>query len=156
MDNNYFTFSEYMKKKQKLSASEEDYLEMIYRLCLGQGYTRVNDIALSLNVRPSSASTMIKKLSEKEYISHKDYGIIKFTDNGLYIGKVLYRRHNIIEEFLTLLNINNNLLEEVEKMEHTISNETLIALEKLIKFFNTNPEIQSMLKDSLVNEYNDN
>lgn len=55
MDNrNYHTFSEYMKKNENLlTASMEDYLEMIYRLSLDTGFTRINELSDALNVHPS-------------------------------------------------------------------------------------------------------
>ena len=52
-DQEFYTFSEYMRKDQEiLSPSAEDYMEMIYRLSKNQGFTRVNDLAMALNVQP--------------------------------------------------------------------------------------------------------
>ncbi|HOC09946.1 MAG TPA: DtxR family transcriptional regulator, partial [Bacillota bacterium] len=41
-------------ESKALTASMEDYLEMIYRTCGEEGYARVNRLAERLNVRPSS------------------------------------------------------------------------------------------------------
>lgn len=141
MDNKtFFTFGEYMKDNI-LTISEEDYLEMIYRLCLLEGYTRVNELAQRLNVKPPSVSKMIRRLVDKELIKHVEYGVIQLTAEGKKIGKVLLERHQIVEDFLKLLNINKNLLEETEKIEHTVSPITISKLKQLITFFNQHEEI---------------
>ena len=47
MDKKFYTFNEYLRKNEKLlSPSEEDYMEMIYRLSLETGFTRVSILAL--------------------------------------------------------------------------------------------------------------
>ena len=45
LDNNeFYTFSEYMKKENKLlTASMQDYMEMIYRLYKKNGFIRINE-----------------------------------------------------------------------------------------------------------------
>lgn len=138
---NFYTFNEYMKNKNDLTASEEDYIEMIYRLCEDSYYTRVNDLASSLNVKPPSVSYMLKRLVEKEYIRHVDYGTIELTEKGNTIGKLLYERHYTIEQFLKILGIEDNILEEVEKIEHTLKPETVYAIKHLVYFFNANNDI---------------
>ncbi|ERJ12330.1 metal-dependent transcriptional regulator [Haloplasma contractile] len=137
LNNHFFTFSESMKRDSKLTASEEDYIEMIYRLCVeGSGYTRVSDIAISLHVKPPSVSNMLKRLSQKKLIKHADYGTIELTDSGQEIGCYLLERHKIVERFLKILKIKDQqLFEDTEKIEHTISNETLESLRKLVLFF---------------------
>lgn len=140
MDNNFYTFTEYMKNRT-LTASEEDYVEMIYRLCIkNNGYTRVNDLANALNVKPPSVSNMLKRLTVKSIIKHVDYGTIELTEEGTQIGTYLLKRHNIIERFLQILNPSTNLLEETEKIEHTLSKETILSLSKLVSFFNDHNE----------------
>ena len=66
----YFTFSEYMKNN-KLTPSEEDYVEMIYRIYLKNGNVRVKDVASELNIKPASVTKMVKKLDEKGVLEYK-------------------------------------------------------------------------------------
>ncbi|WMJ80414.1 iron dependent repressor, metal binding and dimerization domain protein [Clostridium sp. MB40-C1] len=152
----FYTFREYMNnERNNLSACEEDYIEMIYRICIqNKGYTRVNDLALALNVKPPSVSKMVKKLGTKELIRYKKYGTIELSEGGEQIGKMLLDRHNIIEGFLNILNISNNLLEETEKIEHTISPQTVKAIKRLVDFFEINPDILN--KFSLFMKEDDN
>lgn len=140
--NDFFTFTEYMKKSNNfLTPSMEDYLEMIYRLSINSGFTRINDLASSLNVQPPSATKMVQKLSKFELINYQKYGVISLEKKGIILGKTLLERHNIIENFLELIGLSSNILNETEKIEHTINNETLACISTLLDFFNTNPEI---------------
>jgi len=41
---------------------------------------RINTLAEMLNVRPSSATKMVQKLSEKGFVEYKRYGIITLTE----------------------------------------------------------------------------
>ncbi|MGL5694561.1 MAG: metal-dependent transcriptional regulator [Peptostreptococcaceae bacterium] len=133
----YYTFNEYMKSNQ-LTPSEEDYIEMIYRLSLDEDKIKLKEVSSSLNVKPPSATKMIKKLEAKELLIYKKYDYIKLTDMGEIVGKRLFDRHNIIYTFLQIIGLKNNIHEETEKIEHTISIDTLIKIEELIGFLNIN------------------
>lgn len=146
MQEKFFTFSQYMKNDTNIiSASAEDYIEMIYRLSLKNGFTRVNELAISLNVQPPSVTKMVKKLSSLNLIKYEKYGVIILEEEGKYIGKLLLKRHNTIENFLKLLDINDKVLEETEKMEHTTSNDVLNGICKLLDFFESNPSLKEEL-----------
>lgn len=136
----YHTFGEYIKLHD-LSPSEEDYLEMIYRLQLDGDKVKVVELANSLNVSKPSTSKMVKRLQTKDLIEHEYYGDIKLSNKGELIGKSLLLRHNTIEEFLKLLGLNENLHDETEKIEHTVSHFTLDCIRSLVNFFNENEDI---------------
>jgi len=147
-DKEFFTFREYMRKDDNLlTASMEDYLEMIYRLSSGSGYTRTHDLAAALNVQPPSTTKMMKRLSEVGLVNYEKYGIITLSEKGKELGKALLERHLIIEEFLQLLGVKGDILEETEKMEHTISDNTLACIANFVAFFKNKPEIIKELKD---------
>ncbi|AJA48238.1 transcriptional regulator MntR [Clostridium pasteurianum DSM 525 = ATCC 6013] len=138
----FYTFNEYMRKEEDtLTASMEDYLEMIYRLSLETHFTRIHDLAKALNVQPPSATKMVQKLSDYGLINYERYGIILLTDKGKVLGNFLLDRHNTIENFLKLLGISNNILEQTEKIEHTLSNDTLIYLKNFVDFIESNPDL---------------
>ena len=60
-------------KQANLTASEEDYIEMIYRLAQPNKIEiRVNELATSLNIKSSSVTKMIKKLNEKNLIIYRN------------------------------------------------------------------------------------
>lgn len=149
MDNNsFYTFNEYMKNEEDLlTPSMQDYLEMIYRLSLNRGFTRVHDLSDALNVQPPSATKMVQKLSELNLLKYEKYGILKLEKDGELLGEVLLKRHNIIEKLLRILGVSESeILTETEKIEHTISKKTTKCFENFIKFSNDNPEIITKYK----------
>lgn len=141
-DKGFFTFREYMKKEDSpLTACMEDYLEMIYRLSLERGFTRIHDLARALNVQPPSATKMVQKLSECQLVIYEKYGIITLSPVGKVKGAKLLERHQLVETFLKLLGVNEELLEETEKIEHTVSENTLSCLCDLVNFFDGRPDV---------------
>ncbi len=144
MDREFHTFREYMKKDEDLlTASMEDYLEMIYRLSRETGYTRINDLSGALNVQPPSATKMVQKLAEIGTLDYEKYGVIVLSVKGKKLGGYLLERHQMVEDFLRILGIKENLLMETEKIEHTISSQTLNCLAAFVDFFKHRPEILS-------------
>lgn len=127
-----------------LTSSMEDYLEMIYRGSLTDGFIRLNKLANLLNVKDSSASKMVQKLGKLKLINYEKYGVITLTPKGIDIGSFLLYRHNILERFLSFLGSDENILIETELIEHVISKETVNNLSLLNSFFNDNEDV--MLK----------
>lgn len=142
LSEDFYTFRGYiLKDSEALTASMEDYIEMIYRLSKENGFTRVNELARSLNVKPPSATKMLKRLSENKLIKYEKYGVIILTDKGKKIGNILLKRHHIIENFLKLFSPEENILEQTEKLEHSIDAETLKNLEVFLQFIQQYPDI---------------
>lgn len=149
-DNSFHTVRGYQlleQNKKLLTSAMEDYLEMICRNSLNGGYLRINRLAGLLNVKASSASKMVQKLGILGLLKYEKYGIIILTENGIKIGEFLLCRHNIIEEFLKMIGINENLLVETELIEHNISLNTLNNIQMLNKFIEKNPQIKSMFEE---------
>lgn len=142
--NKYFTFNEYMKNN-KLTPSEEDYVEMIYRINLKYNNVKVKDVAKELNIKPASVTKMVKKLNDKNILEYKKYDYIKLTDIGYKLGKSLLKRHNTIYRFLQILGVKQNIHEETEKIEHTINYDTLEKIDALIEFFSQNKDVYFLL-----------
>ena len=141
----YYTFNEYMKNN-KLTPSEEDYIEMIYRLNLEDDKVQVKDISKKLNIKPPSVTKMIKKLNDKNMLIYRKYDNIELTSLGKSVGERLLNRHNIIKEFLIILGIRDSIHEETETIEHTINVETLVKIEELINFFIDNEDVLKRLR----------
>ena len=117
-----------------LTASMEDYLEMIYRLSEEDGYTRVNDLAASLNVQPPSVTKMTQKLNEKKLLSYEKYGMIHLTEEGKKLGKYFLERHNTLKELFSLIGATDNIQKDVETMEHYISFNNFRIISALVSF----------------------
>lgn len=130
-----------LQQKKKLTPSMEDYLEMIYRDCLVEGYTRVNVLAERLNVQAPSASKMVHKLTELELLDYEKYGIIRLTDTGRELGEFLLNRHQTIERFLRNLGVSDSILTETEMIEHNVSISTLNKISLLNQFLQDHPTV---------------
>lgn len=148
MSNDFYTFSEYMKKEDNsLTASMEDYLEMIYRLSKDSGFTRIHELSHALNVQPPSATNMVKKLSELKLLKYEKYGVVVLEKEGKLLGEALLKRHNIIDEFLRAIGVSEcEILEQTEKIEHTMSSSTVKCLENYLNFIMKNPEVGDAFK----------
>jgi len=125
-----------------LTPSMEDYMEMIYRTCMEEGYERINGLAEKLNVRPSSTTKVIQKLRQMGLVDYRKYGIIQLTDEGSAVGSFLLRRHGIIEDFLENLGISETLLEDTEMIEHDVSLNTLRSIYVFNRFLDENPDVK--------------
>jgi Mn-dependent DtxR family transcriptional regulator len=131
-----------------MTASMEDYLEMICRLSKKTGFTRIYELSNALNVQPPSATMMVQKLAKLKLLKYEKYGIVILEKKGIKLGELLLKRHKTIESLLIILGINNNfILEETEKIEHTISGETLERINVFINFLNEHQDIKKMIAD---------
>lgn len=115
----------------ELTTAMEDYLEMIARLTQQREYVRVTDLSKMLHVKASSVTKMVQQLGKFGFIRYKKYGDIYLTDKGQDISNYLLYRHNVIHRFLCTLNHSDNVLEQVEKIEHYLDPNTVKNLELL-------------------------
>lgn len=125
--------------EKSLTPSMEDYLEMACRLSSEEGFTRVNDLARALNVKPPSVTSMIRRMCEKDLIRYEKYGVIRLTARGEQVGRYLLQRHAMLETFLTAIGVPGNLLENVERIEHNLTPEATECLSILVDFIRENP-----------------
>jgi Mn-dependent DtxR family transcriptional regulator len=140
-DEEFRTFSEYMKDNT-ISASMEDYLEMIFRLSKNKGYTRIHELSRALNVQPPSTTRMVQRLGELNLLNYERYGLIILKKEGKKLGELLLKQHNIIESFFRIIGLaKEKILTETEKVEHTLSDETISCFSKFISFMEANPDI---------------
>lgn len=141
--NDFYTFHEYMKKDEtELTASMEDYIEMIFRLSLGNGFTRVSELAQSLNIQPSSATRMVQRLAELGYVKYEKYGFLMLSEPGRLKGAALLHRHAALEKFMRAVGLRDSeVLAETEKIEHMLSADAAACFESLAAFLAENPDV---------------
>ncbi len=139
----FYTFRGYTlqsaERPDSLTASMEDYLEMIWRLSQEDHYTRVLELAAALHVQPPSASRMLRRLADEGLVKFERYGIITLTGQGRTIGQFLLQRHNLLERFLGFLGL-EDVLEDAERIEHNISNQAVSGIAVLLEFFAADPD----------------
>lgn len=132
--------------RKLLTPAMEDYIEMIYRYSLSEGYLRINTLSELLNVQPPSATKMVQKLTNMELVNYRKYGIISLTKAGAEMGKFLFDRHNVIEEFLKNIGAGENNLTETELIEHNISASTMGRMKLFNMFVQENPTFLGVLE----------
>jgi Mn-dependent DtxR family transcriptional regulator len=128
--------------------SMEDYLEKIYELIKGKGYARVSDIAVELNLQPSSVTKMVQKLAEAGYIHYERYRGLVLTPAGAALGEEMKDRHAMLEAFLRIIGVpEETLRRDVEGIEHHVSPATFQALRDLTTFFQQSTEHRESLQE---------
>lgn len=121
--------------------SMEDYLERIYLLIDEKGYARVSDIAQGLEVHPSSVTKMIQKLDKGDYLVYEKYRGLILTSKGVKMGKRLVDRHQLLEDFLQLIGVQDeHIYKDVEGIEHHLSSDSITCIESLVEYLRRNPE----------------
>ncbi|MBM7577380.1 transcriptional regulator MntR [Jeotgalibacillus terrae] len=127
--------------------SMEDYIEQIYILIDQKGYARVSDIAEALSVHPSSVTKMVQKLDKDEYLIYEKYRGLILTKKGNKIGKRLVFRHELLEQFLTVIGVKDeNIYNDVEGIEHHLSWNSIDRIGDLVQLFENEPELVEKLR----------
>ncbi|EKP94381.1 transcriptional regulator MntR [Thermaerobacter subterraneus] len=127
--------------------SMEDYLETIYELIRSKGYARVSDIALALNLQPSSVTRMVQRLDEQNFVTYERYRGLVLTERGEAIGRAMRQRHETLATFLRLLGVHDEevVQQDVEGIEHHVSRQTLERIERFVAFARANPAWMNQL-----------
>lgn len=123
------------------TVSMEDYIEQIYILIEEKGYARVSDIAEALKVHPSSVTKMVQKLDKDEYLVYEKYRGLVLTPKGNKIGKRLVYRHELLEQFLRIIGVDEEkIYHEVEGIEHHLSWNSIDRIGDLVQYFEEDRE----------------
>lgn len=76
------------------------YLETIYVLTEGGEVARTKDIAAEWDVTQPSATEMVQKLAALGYLHYEPYKGASLTPAGLELGRLVIRKHRLLERFL--------------------------------------------------------
>lgn len=121
--------------------SMEDYIEQIYLLMNTKGYARVTDIAEQLSVHPSSVTKMIQKLDQDGFVNNEKYRGFVLTDKGNEIGERLVFRHDLLEDFLEVIGVEEEkIYNDVEGIEHHLSWNSIDRIADLVTYFKEDPK----------------
>ena len=112
---------------EALSASLEDYLEVILQLERVSRVARVSEIAGRLGVSRPSVTGALKNLGARQLVAHARYGHVTLTQDGARISVEVERRHLAIRDFLTgILGVPCDRAESTAcRMEHVLEPEIL-------------------------------
>ncbi|PAV29089.1 manganese transport transcriptional regulator [Virgibacillus profundi] len=135
--------------------SMEDYIEQIYILIESKGYARVSDIAEALEVHPSSVTKMVQKLDKDEYLNYEKYRGLILTEKGKKIGERLVFRHELLEQFLEIIGVEEeNIYEDVEGIEHHLSWNSIDRIGDLVNYFKADKNRVEKLKETKTQNQN--
>ncbi len=122
--------------------SMEDHIEQIYLLINNKGYARVSDIAEALSVLPSSVTKMVQKLDKDGYLVYEKYRGLTLTAKGEKLGKRLVQRHELLEQFLRLIGVDEEkIYQDVEGIEHHLSWNSIDRIADLVQLMEEEPEV---------------
>lgn len=128
--------------------SMEMYLETIYILESDHGHAHGAEIAKRLGVSKPSVSKAMKHLKAKGLVNKEPYGSITLTKKGKEISEKIYSNHRLISKFLghSLKLDVNEASKNACKIEHVISDEMLIAIEKYLRVNNIHVKVDDRLE----------
>ncbi len=123
-------------RKQKLSASLEDYLEAIFNLGSDSEGARSKDVAEALGVAKSSVTGAIQALSEKGLVNYRPYGCITLTKSGQVVAAEVVRKHNILKSFfISVLGVDSETAQQAAcRAEHALGPEIIGRLLSFIEY----------------------
>ncbi len=138
---------------EKLSHSQEDYLEEIYKQTLECGFAKVTDISNALNVKKASVTGALNSLARKNLINYEPYSKITLTIQGEEAAKQILGKHEILRDFFQ--NILNLTAEEASenacRMEHVGSEKFFTNFVKFSEYIRNyglkNPDFIKKYKD---------
>ena len=111
----------------------EDYVELIDGLIAETGEARSVDMAERLGISHVAVSKTIQRLQRDGLVTMQPYRSIFLTDKGKKLAASSRERHALVHDFLVALGVSEEVAEQdVEGIEHHVSEETLRAMQKFL------------------------
>ena len=110
--------------------SVEDYLKAIYSLNRAGGPATTSAIAEHLAIQPASVTGMVKRLADRDLLTHEPSRGVVLTGDGVQLALRVIRRHRILELYLTerLGYAWEDVHDEAERLEHAASDRLVEAM----------------------------
>jgi len=112
-----------MKTEEPLSATVEEYLEMIYNMNMEDEVVIGARLAEKFRVAPPTVTEMLKRLVRDGYVEMDNRRQVTLTEAGNQAAEAVLRRHRLTERFLVdMLGMQwHQVHEEACRLEHFIS-----------------------------------
>lgn len=135
-----------------LSASLEDYLEIICNLLETSQSVKAVEIAKKLNISRAAVSEALTKLADKDYILYQGHKGITITEKGLKKAQEVIDKHNTLTSFfMNILNLEQEeAITNACKIEHVISDELFSKLKKFKSFCDNKEDMIKEFKETLI------
>ena len=117
------------------SPSIEDYLKAVYKLEENEGApVSTGDLAQAMEVSSASASNMIKRLDELDFLTYEAYEGATLTNPGRTVALEVLRHHRLLELYLKdVMGFSwDEIHEEAEILEHHISERFEDRIEEML------------------------
>jgi DtxR family Mn-dependent transcriptional regulator len=113
----------------------EEYLEAIYDIAGRKGTAKTTEIAERLHNAPASVTEAFQRMKQNGLVHYESHKGVSLTEKGYKIAMKLKRKHRLLEVFLDkILHLpHEKIHDQACKMEHTLTDETEIALCKTLK-----------------------
>ncbi|MFP4559402.1 MAG: iron dependent repressor, metal binding and dimerization domain protein [Archaeoglobaceae archaeon] len=101
----------------------EDYLEAIYDIQTDeQRMVKTGELSERFEIKPSSTTEMLSKLSEMDYLEYKPYYGVYLTEKGEEIARKIKKYHHLFETFFkNFLQIEEDKASELScELEHYV------------------------------------
>ena len=125
------------------SLTVENYVKAIYQLADQSASEAVatGQIASALGVLPGTVTSMLKTLDDGNLAKSTPYEGVRLTPAGRALALRVLRRHRLIERFLVeTLNLTwDEVHEEAENMEHSVSDWLVDRIDAYLGFPSTDP-----------------
>ena len=138
---------------KNLSASLEDYLEIICNLLEKSDCVKAVEIARKLNISRASVSEALVKLADKQLIIYEGHKGITITPAGLKKAKEVINKHKTFTAFFEkTLGLDKQEAEENAcKIEHVISDKLFNRIQDFQKYCSRNKEFAEEFKKGYLN-----
>lgn len=119
---------------EKLTASLEDYLEIICNFENSKKQIKAVDISKELHISRASVTEALKKLADKGLVNYGRYETISLTNEGKNIAQRVVSKHAVLQQFFEqVLDLSS---EEASynacKIEHIITDNAFAKISKLV------------------------
>ena len=120
------------------SSTVEDYLKAIYQAQSAaeneHALIPTGQIASTLGVVPSAATTMVKTLAESGLVAYERHSGVRLTNAGEHLAAMVLRRHRLVELFLVQI-MGMSWAEvhgDAEQLEHAVSDRLIDRIDELL------------------------
>jgi DtxR family Mn-dependent transcriptional regulator len=131
-----------MIASEPISASLENYLEVIFHIVSEKAAAKPRDIARKMGVNSSSVTGALRALAERGMVNYAPFDLVTLTPKGRKMAKNVAQRHKTLHDFfVTILGVDEAEAEAVAcEMEHAISPGVFERFVRFLGFLADSPQ----------------
>lgn len=141
MADDTFTLNTDSPREAVITHAMEDYLKTIYKLQEESDKVTTQAIAERMAVQAPSVTNMVKRLADLKLVEHTPYRGVVLTETGQRAALEVLRHHRLLELYLAdALGYKwDEVHEEAERLEHSISEEFEARIDRALGYPTTDP-----------------